>query len=87
MNTREREKVKIINIDAGNYYTMLEFPEGFILKRYSSEIISPENKNRDYPKEFKVFEVIGDAFCADKEDVLDFFRTNYNIDLNMSIFE
>lgn len=82
-----REKVKIISMDEGNYYTMIKFPEGYILKRYSSEIVYPKSKKRNYPKSFKVFEVLGDTFCKTPQDVLNFFKDNYRIELDMTIFE
>ncbi len=66
---------------------MERFPDGYILEKYSNDTIFPISSRPKYPKNFQSYEVVGDVLCKSEQDVIDFFKENYNLNLDMTIFE
>ncbi|MCT4552350.1 MAG: hypothetical protein N4A44_01655 [Alphaproteobacteria bacterium] len=80
------KQYRIVTIDCDSYYMIERYPDGYILQKYASDDFSSSSFKSRLPKHFNVYKYTGDYLCKTKEEVLDFFSDNYNIELDMSIF-
>ncbi|MCT4552348.1 MAG: hypothetical protein N4A44_01645 [Alphaproteobacteria bacterium] len=81
------KEYRIVTISETTYYIIRHYLSGYVLEKYSVDKLYPRKLRKVYPKHFNVFKCINDYLCDTKEDVLEFFKDNYEIELDMSIFE
>lgn len=81
------KEYRIVTISETTYYIIRHYLSGYALEKYSIDKLYPKRIRKRYPKNFNVYRCTNDYLCDTKEDVLSFFKENYDLQLDMSIFE